>query len=468
VHDGPGSPPVKSLLATTRIDAECAARLVSIASDIALVVGADDVIEDLAIGSDDLAAALHGRALGGRVEDVVTVESRQKMREIVEEARANGITRWRQINHFASGVGSDAPVQYCGLGLGASRVLLVGRDLTSNALLQQRLVDAQQALERDYWHLRQVENRYRLLFQTAREAVFILDARTGRIEEANSTAHALLAPGDGSLVGSTLTSWLDDAAAETFAERLLEVRTTGRAAELPIPVKGKSCTLAVSALRHGDTVHAIVRLVEASPEPPAASPAHVRLLEVVEAAPDGIVVTNAEGGLVAANAAFLDMAQLASEDLGRGRPLEHWLGRPGGVDSAVLLANLKRYGSVRLFPTTVRAESGTTTAVELCAMTLQRRDGPRAYGFILRDVGRRLEASAPTRGVGARSVEQLAELVGRVPLKDLVRESTDLIERLCIEAALELTEDNRASAAEMLGLSRQSLYVKLRRYGMAT
>ena len=34
------------------------------------------------------------------------------------------------------------------------------------------------------------------------------------------------------------------------------------------------------------------------------------------------------------------------------------------------------------------------------------------------------------------------------------------------KAALELTGDNRASAAEMLGLSRQSLYVKLRRYGL--
>ena len=47
-----------------------------------------------------------------------------------------------------------------------------------------------------------------------------------------------------------------------------------------------------------------------------------------------------------------------------------------------------------------------------------------------------------------------------------MREATDVIERLCIEAALNLTGDNRASAAEMLGLSRQSLYVKLRRYGL--
>jgi DNA-binding NtrC family response regulator len=57
-------------------------------------------------------------------------------------------------------------------------------------------------------------------------------------------------------------------------------------------------------------------------------------------------------------------------------------------------------------------------------------------------------------------------LIGRVPLKDLVRDATDAIERLCIEAALQLSGDNRASAAEMLGLSRQSLYVKLHRYGL--
>jgi DNA-binding protein Fis len=29
-----------------------------------------------------------------------------------------------------------------------------------------------------------------------------------------------------------------------------------------------------------------------------------------------------------------------------------------------------------------------------------------------------------------------------------------------------MTNDNRASAAQLLGLSRQSLYVKLRRFGM--
>jgi DNA-binding NtrC family response regulator len=63
-------------------------------------------------------------------------------------------------------------------------------------------------------------------------------------------------------------------------------------------------------------------------------------------------------------------------------------------------------------------------------------------------------------------VDHLTELVGRVTLKELVRQSTDVIERLCIETALTMTGDNRASAAEMLGLSRQSFYMKLHRYGL--
>jgi DNA-binding protein Fis len=39
---------------------------------------------------------------------------------------------------------------------------------------------------------------------------------------------------------------------------------------------------------------------------------------------------------------------------------------------------------------------------------------------------------------------------------------------LCIETALDMSNDNRASAALLLGLSRQSLYVKLRRYGLGS
>ena len=60
----------------------------------------------------------------------------------------------------------------------------------------------------------------------------------------------------------------------------------------------------------------------------------------------------------------------------------------------------------------------------------------------------------------------MANLIGRVSLKEIVREATDVIEKLAIQAALQHTGDNRALASELLGLSRQSLYVKLHRYNI--
>jgi transcriptional regulator PpsR len=194
-----------------------------------------------------------------------------------------------------------------------------------------------------------------------------------------------------------------------------------------------------------------------------------KLLKLVEGVPDGFVVTGQDGRVLGANAAFLEMAQLAAEEQAVGESLERWFGPPA-VELEVLMASLRQRGSVRLFAATLRGEFGATTEAEISAVTVMNGGQP-CYGFAIRDVGMRLPPAPKGNGDGGqrtplRSVEQLTELIGRVPLKDLVREATDVIERLCIEAALDLTSDNRASAAEMLGLSRQSLYVKLRRYGL--
>ena len=45
-------------------------------------------------------------------------------------------------------------------------------------------------------------------------------------------------------------------------------------------------------------------------------------------------------------------------------------------------------------------------------------------------------------------------------------ETTDVIEKMCIATALELTRNNRVAAADMLSLSRQSLSVKLRKFDL--
>ena len=200
-----------------------------------------------------------------------------------------------------------------------------------------------------------------------------------------------------------------------------------------------------------------------------AAPANVpdvkaKLLKAVESAPDGFVVTDADGVVLTANAAFLEAAQLVGEEQARGKPLDRWIGE-SGVDLDVLIANVRQRGSVRFFSTTLRGEDGGLTEVEISAVAV-RNGGHPSLGFAIRNVGARLQVETQVARKLPRPVEQLTELIGRVALKDLVSEATEVIERLCIEAALDLAGNNRASAAEMLGLSRQSLYVKLRRYGL--
>jgi transcriptional regulator PpsR len=451
------------------LEADTAATLIAAMSDIALVVDTDGVIRDLAFGSDDWSVEWYGKWLGLPWVDTVTGETRQKIEALVEEATTTSPSRWRQVNHPSSW-GSDVPVIYCTMRLRPEGpIIACGRDLRSSAALQQRLIEAQQSMERHYSRLRNLETRYRLLFQMSAEAVLIVDAVSRKVIEANPAAGPLFGEASRRVVGRVFPDGFDADSTTALQSLLASVRATGRAEQVRAKLADTRREFVVSAslFRQENTALFLIRLVpgEAAAVVNAGQQGRNRLADLVETSPDAIVVADPQGRVTSANAAFLDLVQLATSEQVKGESLERWLGRPG-VDFNVLLANLRQHGSVRRFSTLMRGEYGATADVELSATTILNGKEP-AYGFTIRNVGDRM---ATESHVGARelprSVEQLTELVGRVPLKDLVRETTDVIERLCIEAALELTGDNRASAAELLGLSRQSLYVKLRRYGL--
>jgi len=286
--------------------------------------------------------------------------------------------------------------------------------------------------------------------------------------EANPAAVQLLGETTRRVVGRPFPEGFDPESTQAVQGLLAGVRAAGRADDVRARLAEGRREVIVSAslFRQENSTLFLVRLapVQADAGATAVPKAKSRVIEVVENAPDGFVVTDTEGRILTANPAFIELAQLATEEQAQGESLERWLGRPG-VDLNVLIANLRQHGSVRLYATTLRGEYGSTAEVEISAVSVPSSTQP-CLGFTIRNIGRRLTAEPRATRALPRSIEQLTELVGRVSLKELVREATDLIERLCIEAALELTHDNRASAAEMLGLSRQSLYVKLRRYGL--
>ncbi len=431
------------------------------------MVDSAGIIRDATFGSPELAGEGCETWLGRPWIDTVTVESRPKITALLRDAVPGAVTRWRQVNH-PSALGTDLPVRYSAMRLAdGGPVIAIGRNLRAMANLQVKLAEAQQALERDYLRMRGAETRYRLLFQLAGEPVLVVDAATRRVTDVNPAAARLLGKPEKRIVGQDAVDLFDGANARELGSLFAGLRVTGQAVDLVAKLgNGRGETRVAASLFRQDTVtNVLLRLSSAGPEAPerGATRANASALDVIHSLPEGFVVTDPGRRILAANAAFLDLVQLATEEQVRGEPLERWLGREE-TEAAALFATLGQHGSVRHFATSLRGEYGGLEDVEVAAVSVAGGGHP-CLGFTIRGTPRRAAPASSGREL-PRSVEQMTELVGRVSMKNLVRESTDLIERLCIEAALRITRDNRASAAEMLGLSRQGLYAKLRRYGI--
>lgn len=447
------------------ITGNTAASLLGAAADIALVIDKRGVIRDLSVNTDELASKDTQKWIGSKWIDTVREDSKSKVRDLLGEVDD---PRQRQINHVTDN-GSQLTVLY-------STVLLeekgyrvaVGKDLSSLTRMQQRLVNVQQSMERDYSQLRQFETRYRLLFRTAGDAIIITEADTFKVMEANPAASTLLGTPERKLVGSNLLRWFDADAKQQVEDALASLRMNGRNVSLSLTPEDIDDALMVNLalFKTNNQTHILVRLEKkANPSESLSQTEQTgRLLALVENAPDALVVTDSRGKVLTVNTEFLDLSQLAGAELALGQDLSAWLGQ-GGIDFQIIMSSLREHGSIRLYNTQMRGEFGSICDVEVSAVAVSDA-GLDCIGFSIRNTSRRIAANDESSSLAPKSIDQLTQLVGRVPLKDLVRESTELIEQLCIQSALKLTNNNRASAAEILGLSRQSLYVKLRRYSL--
>lgn len=469
--DAAGSTPDKTRFESARthlagLDADAAGVLLSAAADVSLIIDSEGVIIDVSFGDADLAKTASRDWVGKRWIDTVSVETRQKVAEILSEAKPRQATRWRHVNQLAAG-GSEIPIRYCAIRIGSDRrIVAVGRDLRALANLQLRLADAQQAMEREYARVRNVEKRYRLLFQLSAEPVVIVDAASQKIVEVNPAASAMFGAEARRLPGGAFSDLFGAASRQAVQSFVAAARLAPRVDNVLVELAQthERVMISGSLYRQENISHILVLLARMDGSAAPDSKRQAALQKIVEEIPEAFVILDSSRRITRANAAFVDLVQIGDEAHVRGEPIDRWIGRPD-VDADVIFTNLKTHGSIRQYSTVARGELGGSEDIEIVGAAV-RDAAETLYGLLIRTVSRR---SGPERLGGRelpRTVENFTDLVGRVPLKNLVRETTDLIERLCIEAALQLTEDNRASAAEMLGLSRQGFYAKLRRYGL--
>lgn len=436
--------------------------------DVTLLLDLEGVIREATISaavSQEGVEGWLGRPWGETVGDV----GGEKVRRMLDDARAGGVSAFRQVNQrLPSGV--EIPIEYTTVLLGGRAGLLaIGKSLQAVADLQSRFVAAQQTMERDYWKLREVETRYRLLFQATGEAILVLHADTLMIADANPAAHKALGIDAEQLQaagGRNVLTYLQPQERESFQLMLARVREQGKAPASVLRLGGdrKPWTVRASLTTSSPDALFLLHLSPLGlPESNRAEGDAVSIEELVERMPDGFVLIDQDGIVRRTNHAFLGMIQVGANRSVLGERLARWLWRPG-ADLTVLLANVRQHGSIRLFTTTLHGELGSDTEVEISAAGIAGTQ-QQYVGVIFRDVGRRIDTSDSDRGL-RHELGAIAEKIGKVPLRTLVKDAVGVVERQYIREALDLANGNRTVTAELLGLSRQSLYAKLNRYNI--
>ena len=443
-----------------KLDPSAVASVLEAVADVQLHLDAEGFCLDVAITNAELTDLMRIPWRGQRWHELCIEEHKERAKNALDAATRTPNTPNRvDLNICASDSNDELPMSFRLIQpADGEGVIAVGRDLRVVSDLRQQVLNAQHAMEQDYWALRQMENRYRRLLELTSDGILVVDEATGRVLEANSQANAMLSAEGQSIIGrplplnSTEIQSLLDSARETGA-------TSQRRIVLPNVPHGSD--ILVSFQRQNSESRYLIRLSNAGED---GNLQGMHFADTFELAPDAIVQVDSDGRIEHVNSIFLEWIAVSAPDQVTGRTLDNWIGR-STVDLTVILNNLKQDRPIKLYASVLKNSVGATSEIEISAATVQRGDNPKIV-FFIRDISRRLTADRPLTERLPRSIEQITERVGRHPLKELVRESTDVIEALCIEAALKLTRDNRASAAEILGLSRQSLYTKLRRYGI--
>lgn len=125
-----------------------------LAGDVALVIDESGVVLGAAQGDGRAGAGGTAGWEGRDWRDAVTPDCQAKAAMMLQELADRGVTRRREINFRLPG-GQELTLACSALRLGEhGPSLVVGRDLAATAALQQRLLEAQQQLERGYWNAR--------------------------------------------------------------------------------------------------------------------------------------------------------------------------------------------------------------------------------------------------------------------------------------------------------------------------
>ncbi len=441
--------------------------IVATAADLSLILSSDGRVAAVMVNPHHPAFGQLESWVGQRFTDIVNEESREKFvrrwdtigkpgaKSLVVEVNHVGLSMW------------EFPIRYVMHRMGKDKtILMLGQDMRPIAEMQQQLVLAQIALERDYETQREMDTRYRVLMEATRDAMILLAMNTGRIVDLNSAAAVMLGGTRQDLAGAAIAQEFDGRRRGEFLESLSNIASADQVSPVELVARRSQRRLRVmpKLFRAAGERFMLCRLEAPEQANPALSDITDNLERLFHEGVDAILFLDQDGIITFANDAFMKLTDSTHVVSVRGRTFADFLAR-GMVDLRIILDNARRSRQLRLYSTKIMNEFNGQVSVEISATFLADRP-KQGFALVIRDSSRPDLMRRPGFTGGEDGMRSVMELVGSSTLKDIVAETTDVVEKMCIQTAVDLTRNNRLAAAEMLGLSRQSLYVKLRKFGL--
>lgn len=454
-----------------RIAPEHFNEIVATAADLAIVLDLKGTVQSLVVNPLNPTIGRLDHWQKRDIRDFLAEDSLSKLEKQLAAYREGEApaTDAIEVNHFDN-ANWEFPIRYTLHRTGDNDlILMLGRDLRPVAELQHRLVKAQLALEKDYENHRDFETRYRVVMESTRDPLVMVDASSGRITDMNSAAAQALGADADALVGNLFGHEFDGMKRGELLDQMMSSATSENRKQVRATTKrsGKELEIQVRLFRASGDKTLLCRLEGSGTQEVIGEELSEILSLLYREGSDAVVFTDPTGVIRNANEAFLNLTDVGQVGDIKGKSLGDFLAR-GSVDLKVMMDNASRHGAMPIYSTRLESAYGSQLSVEMSATHLEARHNG-GFAFVLRDASR-LEVvrdATPMAGaVSGEAMQNVMELVGSAPLKDIVSATTDVVEKMCIETAVGLTRNNRVAAAEMLGLSRQSLYVKLRKYGL--
>ncbi len=225
------------------------------------------------------------------------------------------------------------------------------------------------------------------LFTASSEAVLILDAGSDKILQANPPAAALLRTTRTALIGTQFPSAFELSSAAQIQHQTCAARASGSSDAMAVRARGGAIDLTarVSLVRAASQSYLLVRL-----EPTVSEARNINggpsstVLQEIDSAEVGFLITDAGFHVDYANRAFIEMAGVNSEAEVRGIPLTRWLCL-SETNLAQLSQQLAAREATSRLTTQLCSPGNRSRRVELCAVPVP--DGEHTWwGFTLSEL----------------------------------------------------------------------------------